>query len=630
MNLLHLVQQRFHAALAGLVPDPTPYSSLVKPAEDPKAWDYQYNGAMPLKKVLGKNPRDIAEEIVGRLPKDDLFEKLEIAGPGFINVRLRTEWLALQMQQIAKGDRLGVQPVAAPRTFVIDFSSPNVAKPMHVGHLRSTIIGDSLARLLRFLGHKVIADNHLGDWGTQFGMLIYGYKHFRDETALQADAVREMVRLYVKVRKLIDPIEKAEEAAKKARQKAKKAKEGKPSKPEPAETAMKFGDEELAKAREVREASRQETAKLHAGDTENVELWKRFMPWCLAEIEQIYRRLDVKFDHTHGESFYNPMLPAVVQELLARGIARESQGAVVIPTAADADEEGDDPPSLIRKSDGAFTYTTTDLATIRYRMEEWHPAALLYVVGLPQALHFKSLFDAARRWGYDRVELQHIGFGAVLGPDKKMFGTRKGDPVELEQLLDEAVRHAGETYDKICKERLERSQEVPKLSPDELRQVQEAVGYGAVKYADLAQNRESDYVFSWDKMLATEGNTATYMQYAYVRNRGIFRKGEEDPQPFRTQPPPVYLQQPQERALALELLRFEEALAIAAADYRPNIVTAYLWDLAKTYSAFNEACEVLKADTPALRQSRLLLCDLTARTIQKGLDLLGIRTIERM
>ena len=568
MNLLHLVQQRFHTALAGMVPDPTPYSALVKPAQDPKFGDYQFNGAMSLAKALSiKNPRDVAQQVVDRLPKDDLFEKVEIAGPGFINVRLRTEWLALQMQQIARGDRLGVEPVATPRTLVIDFSSPNVAKPMHVGHLRSTIIGDSLTRLLRFLGHKVVADNHLGDWGTQFGMLIYGYKHFRNDAALAADPVREMVRIYVLVRKLIDPIEKIEEAEKKARRKAKKEKGSKSPVSEADTEKPVFTEDELAKARSVRQAAREETAKLHRGDPENLELWRKFMPWCMKEIEPVYQCLDVKFDHSLGESFYNPMLPAVVQELLDRGIAQESQGAVVIPTTASEEEEDtDEPPSLIRKRDGAFTYTTTDLATIRYRMEEWKPDGLLYVVGLPQALHFKSLFDAARRWGYDRVDFQHIGFGAVLGQDRKMFGTRKGDPVELERLLDEAVRHAATTYENLCKERHERGQEVPKLSEQELAQVHEAVGYGAVKYADLSQNRESDYVFSWEKMLATEGNTATYMQYAYARNRSIFRKGDEDPTPFRTQPPPVYLQQPQERALALHLARLEETLVAAAAD----------------------------------------------------------------
>jgi arginyl-tRNA synthetase len=589
MNLLQLIQQRFQSALSGLVDDPAPYLAMIKPTQDAKFGDYQANCAMSLAKALSNKPkpRDIAQELVNRLPADDLFDKPEIAGPGFINLRFNSAWLAQQVQQVARGDRLGVAPVAKPRTLVIDFSSPNVAKPMHVGHLRSTIIGDSLARLLRFQGHKVITDNHLGDWGTQFGMLLYGYKHFRDEAALQADPVREMVRLYIHVRKLIDVAD---------------------------------DDAAEAAANPVAEACRQETAKLHAGDPENVKLWQQFMPWCLGEIEPIYRRLGVHFDYTYGESFYNPQLADVVGDLLRRGIAEEgAQGAVVIKFGEN------EPPALIRKRDGAFTYTTTDLATIRYRMEQWQPDALLYVVDFRQALHFKNLFEIARRWGCRDVALEHISFGSVLGNDRKPIKTREGGAVELGELLDEAARRAEKTYQEI-KERGEESE----LSPEGLSRVYEVVGLGAVKYADLSQNRESDYVFNWDKMLATDGNTATYMQYAYARNRSIFRKGDEDAAPLRSQPPLPLLGTAEERALALQLLRFPEALAAAAEDYRPHLITAYLWDLAKTYSGFFQNCPVLKAETPALRLSRLLLCDLTARVIQKGLDLLGIQTVERM
>jgi arginyl-tRNA synthetase len=273
---------------------------------------------------------------------------------------------------------------------------------------------------------------------------------------------------------------------------------------------------------------------------------------------------------------------------------------------------------------------TSDLATIRYRMEQWRPDTILYVVGLPQALHFRSLFEVAHRWGYDRVRLAHVAFGSVLGEDRRMFRTREGETIELEELLDEGIRHAARKYQENRKERLERGEEVPELTAEELAQVYEAVGLGAIKYADLVQNRESDYVFSWDKMLATDGNTATYMQYAYVRNRGIFRKGNEDEQPFRTTPPLPTLEAPEERGLALQLLRFGEAVEAAACEYKPNAITAYLWDLAKAYSKFFEKCPVLKAETPELRRSRLLLCDLTARVIQHGLQLLGIRTVERM
>jgi arginyl-tRNA synthetase len=624
MNLLHLVQERFHTALTGLVPDPASYAAMVKPAQDPKFGDYQFNGAMSLAKALSKKPRDIAQELLDRLPKDDLFEKVEIAGPGFINLRLDTEWLARQMQQIAKGDRLGVQPVAKPRTFVIDFSSPNVAKPMHVGHLRSTIIGDSLARLLRFLGHKVISDNHLGDWGLQIGKLLVGYKQHRNDAALKADPVAELVRLYQLVQSQAEAAEKAED---------------KPSE-------AKFTEEQLAASRKVLQAARAETAKLQAGDAENVHLWKLFMDWSLAEANRVYRWLDVHFDHTLGESFYNPWLTGVIQDLLTKAIAHESKGAVAIffndkgevaeqppiETEDGGEQKGKAkiPPAVIRSSHGASTYTTTDLATIQYRMKEWSPDAVLYVVDLRQALHFKNLFAIARRWGYSNVEFTHISFGSVLGPDGKPIKTRAGVAITLQQLLEEAVEHADQSYLLTREERQKRGEEVPELSKEERQKVAEAVGLGAVKYADLSQNRESDYVFDWDKMLAMDGNTATYMQYAYARCRSIFRKGEEDADLYRKHPPAVYLQQAQERALALQLVRFDEALDAAAADYRPNAITSYLWDLAKTYSGFFQNCPVLKADTPALRQSRLLLCDLTARTIQRGLELLGIRTIERM
>jgi arginyl-tRNA synthetase len=603
MNLLQLLQRKFHEALAGFVPDPAPYAAMVKPTQDARHGDYQANCAMPLAKVLGRKPRDIAQEIVQRLPLDDVLEPPEIAGPGFINLRLRTDWLAGQIQRMARDERLGVEPAAPPRTLVIDYSSPNVAKPMHVGHLRSTIIGDALTRLFRFLGHTVITDNHLGDWGTQFGMLLHGYKHFRDEAALKADPVREMVRLYVLVRQMVKPVEKEDEDD---------------------EGTQKYTEEQISQARVVLEAVRQETAKLHAGDPENVQLWQQFIPWGIPEIDRIYQRLDIHFDHTHGESFYNPMLPQVVQDLERCGLAQESQGAMAIFFGPDK------PPALVRKKDGAFTYTTSDLACIRYRMEQWHPDAILYVVGAPQALHFQNLFNAARRWGYDRVKLEHIAFGSVLGTDRRPIKTREGGAVELGQLLDEAVERAAAAYAQSQAERAARGEEVPQLSDAERSRIAEAVGIAAVKYADLSQNRTSDYVFNWDKMLAMDGNTATYMQYAYARIRSIFRKGTEDENRFRQNPPAPSLDQPQERALALQLLRLEEALLDAAAEYRPNAITAYLWDLAKSYSAFYQHCPVLRADTPALRQSRLLLCDLTARVIQRGLDLLGIRTIERM
>jgi arginyl-tRNA synthetase len=589
MNPLQLLQNLFRQALAKLGTDPEPYLCQIKPAQDPRFGDYQANCAMWLAKVLSRKPREIAQEIVQHLELGDLLEQPEIAGPGFINLRLRSDWLARRLQELGRDERLGVPPARPPRTLVIDYSSPNVAKPMHVGHLRSTIIGDALARLFRFLGHRVITDNHLGDWGTQFGMLLYGYKHFRDEAALRADSVREMARLYVHVRGL-----------------------------------MKAGEDEDEPVDPVGEACRLETARLHAGDPENVRLWQMIMPWCREEIDRIYQRLDVHFDHTLGESFYNPMLPDVVRSLEEKGIARLSQDALAIFFGED------EPPALIRKKDGAYTYTTTDLATIRYRVDNWQPDAMLYVVDARQALHFKNLFEAARRWGYGNVRLEHVSFGSVLGADRRPIKTREGGAVELSSLLDEAVERAAAVYEQSRRERRERGEEVPELATDERRRVAEVVGLAAVKYADLSQNRTSDYVFSWDKMLAMDGNTATYMQYAYARIRSIFRKGEEDALALRRQPPTPSLEQPVERALALQLLRLTEALDAAAADYRPNNITAYLWDLAKSYSTFYHNCPVLPAKTAALRQGRLLLCDVTARTLQQCLHLLGIQTVERM
>ena len=589
MNPLKQIQEKFRAALAGLVPDVEPYIAMVKAAQDARHGDYQANCAMSLAKVLGKKPREVAEEIVSRLELDDLLEKPEIAGPGFINLRLQSSWIADRVQEMARSDKLGVEPARKPRTLVIDFSSPNVAKPMHVGHLRSTIIGDALTRLFRFLAHTVVTDNHLGDWGQQFGMLLYGYKNFRDDQAFQADPVRELARLYLHVRSL-----------------------------------MKAGEDEEGQDA-ASQAARQETAKLHAGDPENVRLWQEFMPFCLEELNQIYRRLNVEFDHTHGESFYQPMLADVVQSVLAKGIAQKGdQGAIIISLGENK------PPALVRKKDGAFTYTTSDLATIRYRVDTWKPDTILYVVDARQALHFQNLFAAARIWGYDQVELTHVSFGSVLGEDKKPIRTREGGAVELGSLLDEAVQRAGQVYEQSRNERLERGEEVPALSAEERTQVEEAVGLGAVKYADLCQNRTTDYIFSWPKMLAMNGNTATYMQYAYARNRSIFRKGGEDESRFRSAPPLPSLNTPHERSLAITLLRLEETLIAAAAEYQPSTLTAFLWDLAKTYSGFFQNCPVLKAETPALRESRLLLCDLTARVIQSCLDLLGIKTVERM
>jgi arginyl-tRNA synthetase len=593
MSLLSEVRSLFAPALAGLVPDPAELLLTVKPAADPKNGDYQANMAMALGKQFGRSPKDIAAEIVAKLPRHPMLGSAEVAGPGFINVRLGDDGLADRLTAVAVADRLGISPVPSPRTFVIDLSGPNVAKPLHVGHLRSTIIGDSLVRLLRHLGHTVVGDNHLGDWGTQFGILLYGYKHHRDDAAFAADPVRELARLYVHVRNL----------------------------------AKVVGDEDEGTG-DVMEQCRQETARLHAGDPENVRLWQRFMPACLEMLRPIYDRLDVKIDHALGESFYNPMLAGVVADLLAKGIAVESNGAVVVPNAKGvipaAGDTGEEPPALVRKRDGAFTYTTTDFATIKHRAETWHPDAMLYVVDARQALHFRTLFANARRWGYDGVEFQHVQFGSILGPGKRPLKTRDGGVPELMTLLDEAVEVAGRRYRESLAERRANGHELPDLSADEERRIAEAVGIGAVKYADLNQNRLSDYVFDVDKMTDPKGNTATYLQYAYARCRAILRKAGD------AAPGVVVLGHPAERALGLQLLRFEDALLSAAAELAPHLVTAYLWDTAKALSGFYENCPVLTADTPEQRASRLTLVDLTARTIRTALGLLGIRTVERM
>jgi arginyl-tRNA synthetase len=603
MKILDQIQDQFRVALAGLTPDVEKYVAMVKPAQNPQHGDYQANCAMSLAKELGKKPRDVAVQLAERLPLGELLEKPEVAGPGFINLRLSKDWIAARLREMARDERLGVQPATPPRTVVIDYSSPNVAKPLHVGHLRSTIIGDALTRLLRFLGHKVVTDNHLGDWGLQFGMLLYGYKHFRDEEAFKADPVRELARLYKEVRKLIDPAEKVEDKPEKARE---------------------YSPEELERSRQVLAACREETTKLHAGDEENLRLWRMFMPWCLEELNQIYRRLDITFDHTLGESYYNPSLPGVVDELLKAGVAQVSDRAVVVFLGEER------PPALVRSSHGAYTYTTSDLATIRHRVQSWAPDDILYVVDFRQALHFQNLFEVAWRWGLDKIRLEHVSFGSVLGEDRKPLSTREGGAIELAKLLNEAVERAGQAYEQTRQERRERGEEVPELSDKERREVEEVVGLGAVKYADLCQNRTSDYVFSWDKMLAMNGNTATYMQYSYARNRSIFRKGGENVEPLRREPPLPSLETLEERALGLKLLQLEETLTAAGAELQPHLITGYLWELSKSFSKFFQECPVLKAETPELRRSRLLLCDLTGRVIQLCLSLLGIRTVERM
>ncbi len=655
MNILAELQDRFRAALAGLVDDPTDLLAMIRQSGDPKFGDYQANFAMPLGKRLGRPPREVAADVVDHLQCDDLCEPPEIAGPGFINLRLKTPWLADQARAALDNERLAIAPAAEPRTIVIDYSSPNVAKPMHVGHIRSTVIGDSLKRMLRFLGHQVIADNHIGDWGTQFGMIIYGYKHFLDPQAYDDSPVTELGRLYRLVNRLVGcqddkrSLPKRREELAEYRSRVPHAKAFKEENPQDkgaakiyrvAESNVKAAEVALAETErriaeidndpklskmaqdhaEIDQAVLAETAKLHHDDEENLRLWREFLPPCLADIERIYERLDVTFDVVLGESFYNDRLPGVVDDLVERGIATESEGAICIFA------EGQKAPLVIRKQDGAFLYGTTDLATIQYRVETWSPDAVLYVVDHRQSLHFEQLFAAARLWGYEELELAHVSFGTVLGEDGRPFKTRSGDTVGLEGLLDEAVRRAHEVVSANDDAKPSGS-EIP---PDQRAEVAEVVGIGALKYADLAVNRTSDYTFSYDRMLAMNGNTATYMQYAYARVLSIFAKGAIDIEKLRSSGAALQLDHPAERALALGLLQLAEALELAAGEYRPNHLTSYLYEVAGRYSTFFEQCPVLKAPDEATRASRLLLCDLTARTLRLGLDLLGIKVVDKM
>ena len=608
MNLLTHLRSLFEPAVAALAPDPAKVPDLlgmVKPAANAEYGDYQANMALAMaNRAAGQKPPDVAKAIVAALPANDTLEPPTVADKGFINLRLKTDFLAKALREIATDPRLGVPAVAQPKTFVIDLSGPNVAKPLHVGHLRSTIIGDALVRILRFAGHTVIGDNHLGDWGTQFGILLYGYKHHRDDAAFAADPVRELARLYVTIKKQFKKDDDEEDG--------------------PTDDPLK-------------KACQEETAKLHAGDPENVALWKLFMPACLEMLRPIYERLDVKIDHALGESFYNPMLPGVVADMLEKGIAFESKGAIVIPNAkgvvprTEEEQKKEEPPAIVRKRDGAFTYTTTDLATIKYRAETWQPDAMLYVVSSPQALHFKTVFAQAKRWGYSGVEYQHIQFGSMLDPvTGRKLSTSGGGAPELEPLLDKAAELSLAVYEANAADRGAHGHDVPALAAAEKAAIAEAVGMSAIKYADLRQHRTTDYKFDIEKMTSTEGDTAAYMQYAYARCRAIFRKGGVDDAGFRTNPPAVLLTHPAERTLALQLLRFPEAVEAAAADYVPHLTTAYLWDLAKSYSGFFEKCPVLKAETSELKASRLLLVDLVSRVIKQALDLLGIRVVERM
>ncbi len=539
----------------------------VAPTADPRHGDYQTNAAMVYGKKLKQNPRTLAARITENLDFNDIGPQPGVAGPGFINFSLSADFLAERLHRFGLDERFGVEAVAKPRTIVIDFSSPNIAKPMHVGHIRSTILGDTLARIARFLGHNVITDNHVGDWGTQFGKVIYGWKHLLVDDLLRVDPVAELVRIY-----------READAA---------------SKNDP----------------EILEECRRELVKLQKGDPENHQIWRQCVDLSLGEFSKVYDLLGVRFDHQLGESFYNPELPQVVEELQQRGVAEVSDGAVVV-----WDRSLNDDPFIIRKSDGGYGYATTDVATIEYRFAQWHADAIWYVVGAPQQLHFQQLFSLARRLGY-AADFQHIAFGSILGEDRKLMRTRSGESVPLQSLIAEAIDRAVAIV----------AAKNPDLSPEDRLAIGRIVGIGAVKYADLSQHRMTDYIFSWDKMLSLQGNTAPYLQNAYVRCRSIFRK-----LPAAFAPPgALRLRETAELDLAKKILLFPDIVPATLEGFKPNILANYLYELASIFHGFYESCPVLSAEAP-IRETRLMLCDIFSRVLQAGLGLLGIEVPEKM
>ena len=655
MNILAEIQLRFQHALSQIIEDPTLYLEMIKPSQNPQFGDFQANCAMPLAKPLKQNPREIASRIVEHLQIEDLCEPPEIAGPGFINLKVKTEYLSHWTSNLLQDDRLGVPTTEKPRTIVIDYSGPNVAKPMHVGHLRSSVIGAALYNLHTFLGHHVIGDNHIGDWGTQFGMIIYGYKHFRDEQAYQTDPVSELSRLYRLVHQLCQYDQaiqqlpaKTEEVdslsqevlelqtcqAPKEQAKEHKKKIGKTQ--SRLESLLAELQSELAKVQAVEEnkvllelatshqnivqETRAETAKLHAGDKENLALWNQFLPPCLASLDRMYEKLGIQFDLTKGESSYQDQLADVVSDLKAKGLATESEGAICIFL------EGKPLPFLVQKTDGAFTYATTDLATIQFRIDELKADLILYVVGTPQSEHFELLFESARLWGYQQTEFHHVKFGSVLDENRQMYRTRSGDTVGLESLIDEGISRAYQ----IVAANDDAKRSGPELNEEERDRIAEIVGLGAIKYADLFHNRESDYVFDWDKMLATNGDTGTYLQYAYARTCGIMRKGNVDTESLSQAGIEIRLDSPTERELALLLCRLNETLEEVCREFQPKVLSDYLLNVAKSFSRFWQECPVLKAEDDSLKMSRLAMTALTGRMIKLGLKLLGIETSEKM
>ena len=561
------IENRLQAATLAILPDAETKRILVRPCSDPAHGDYQSNALMGLAKQRQMNPRELAKEIIAKLDVSDWCEPVEIAGPGFLNFRLQPDAVNNALNAALASESPFIIKATKPRTVVIDFSSPNVAKPMHVGHIRSTILGDTLARVFRLLGHKVITDNHIGDWGTQFGMLLLGWKTHLDEAALEKEPISELERLY----KLIN------------------------------------SDESL------RDAARAELVKLQRVDEENLSIWKRMTALSQQQFDHVYGRLGIEFDKTLGESFYNPFLVDMVRELVGKDIAEESDGAMAVFFRED--KQLADKPAIVRKRDGAANYMTTDLATLRYRLEEWSPDEIIYVTDGRQQLHFKQLFNIFHRWEPDTcAQLEHVWFGSILGADGKPFKTRSGEVVGLADLLSESEDRAFTVV----------SEKNPDLEGSERQNIARVVGMGALKYADLSNNRQSDYIFDWNKMLALQGNTAPYLQYAYTRIRSIDRKAGA-PDYSRAI---LAVNAPEELALGKHLMNFGQVLDMITDDHRPNFLCNYLYELATHFSRFYEACPVLKAETE--KESRLALCGLTARVLRQGLEVLGIEVTEVM
>ncbi|EEU8256677.1 arginine--tRNA ligase [Salmonella enterica] len=577
MNIQALLSEKVSQAMiaAGAPADCEPQ---VRQSAKVQFGDYQANGMMAVAKKLGMAPRQLAEQVLTHLDLSGIASKVEIAGPGFINIFLEPAFLAEQVQQALTSDRLGVsQPTR--QTIVVDYSAPNVAKEMHVGHLRSTIIGDAAVRTLEFLGHHVIRANHVGDWGTQFGMLIAWLEKQQQENAGDM-ALADLEGFY--------------------------------------RDAKKHYDEDEAFA----EHARNYVVKLQSGDTYFREMWRKLVDITMTQNQITYDRLNVTLtrDDVMGESLYNPMLPGIVADLKAKGLAVESEGATVVFLDEFKNKEGDPMGVIIQKKDGGYLYTTTDIACAKYRYETLHADRVLYYIDSRQHQHLMQAWTIVRKAGYvpDSVPLEHHMFGMMLGKDGKPFKTRAGGTVKLADLLDEALERARRLV----------AEKNPDMSADELEKLANAVGIGAVKYADLSKNRTTDYIFDWDNMLAFEGNTAPYMQYAYTRVLSVFRKADIDEQALASAP--VIISEDREAQLAARLLQFEETLTVVAREGTPHVMCAYLYDVAGLFSGFYEHCPILSAENDAVRNSRLKLAQLTAKTLKLGLDTLGIETVERM